>query len=94
MAVGAVWIELSIPGCGSLKEKRSRIRPLLARLHREFNISAAEIERLDAWGEAVIACAVVSNDPAQAQRVLQNVVRWIETEWLDVEVITEAIEVW
>lgn len=94
MAVGAVWIELSIPGCSSLKEKRSRIRPLLARLHREFNISAAEIERLDAWGEAVIAGAVVSNDPAQAQRVLQNVVRWIETEWLDVEVITDAIEVW
>lgn len=94
MAVGVVTIQLLIPGCKSLKEKRGRLRPLLARLHHEFNVSAAEMERLDSWQEAVIACALVSNDAAQTQRVLQAMVRWIETQWRDVEVMADDIELW
>lgn len=62
------------------------MKPLLARLHREFNLSAAEMDRQDAWQEAVIACALVSNDPAHTRRALQQVVVWIETHWPDVDV--------
>ncbi|MCJ7708279.1 MAG: DUF503 domain-containing protein, partial [Anaerolineales bacterium] len=43
MHVGALTLELRLPGCSSLKQKRSRLKPLLAALHREFNLSAAEI---------------------------------------------------
>ena len=85
-------LHLQIPGCTSLKEKRSRLKPLLARLHREFNVSAAEMERLDAWQEAIVACALISNDPAHTQRALQTVVQWIETNWPDVQVWEERIE--
>jgi uncharacterized protein YlxP (DUF503 family) len=91
MPVGLLVLEIQIPGSLSLKEKRSRLRPLLARLHREFNISAAEMERLDSWQAATIACAVVSNDAAQANRVLQQVVAWIENHWPDVEVVDDEI---
>ena len=92
MALGLLTLHLQIPGCTSLKEKRSRIKPLLARLHREFNVSAAEMDRLDAWQEAVVACALVSNDPAHTQRALQQIVHWVETSWLDVQVWDEQIE--
>jgi uncharacterized protein len=92
MPLGVLTLYLMIPGCTSLKEKRSHIKPLLARLHREFNVSAAEIDRLDAWQEALIACALVSNDVAYTQRALELVVDWVEKNWLDVEVLEHRIE--
>jgi uncharacterized protein YlxP (DUF503 family) len=85
-------LEIQLPGCGSLKEKRSRLKPLLARLHREFNVSAAEIGKNDAWQETILACALVSNDSAYTQRALQQVARWVETHWPDVTLAGEHIE--
>lgn len=92
MSVGILTLHIHIPGCSSLKEKRRRIKPLLARLHREFNISVAEIDHQDTWQNAVIACALVSNDNGHTQRTLQRVLRWIEGFWPDVEVIDEHLE--
>jgi uncharacterized protein YlxP (DUF503 family) len=41
MSIGILTLEIQLPGCKSLKEKRSRLKPLIARLHREFNVSVA-----------------------------------------------------
>lgn len=92
MSLGLLTLEIHLPGCNSLKEKRSRLKPLLARLHREFNISAAEIDCNDAWQAAVLGCALVSNDPAHTQRALSEVPRWIESNWHDVSLIEYNIE--
>ena len=93
MALGLLTIHLHIPGCTSLKAKRSRLKPLLARLHREFNVSVAEVDRLDAWQEAVIACALISNDQGHTQRSLQKVLRWIESSWPDVMVSDDELKI-
>jgi hypothetical protein len=93
MAVGILTLQIQIPGSASLKEKRSRLKPLLARLHREFNVSVAEVDRLDAWGESVIACTLVSNDPKHTQRALHAVAVWVEENWPDVEIISDQIEI-
>jgi hypothetical protein len=85
-------LHIHLPGCASLKEKRSRLKPLLARLHREFNVSAAEVDHQDVWQNAVIACALVSNDSAHTQRALQKVVSWLESSWPDVEVVEDQID--
>ena len=73
MTVGILTLSLFLPGCTSLKQKRGLVKPFLARLHREFNISAAEIDFQDRWREAVVGIAVLSNESAQVQRVLQAV---------------------
>ena len=91
--VGILTIHLHLPGCASLKEKRGRLKPLLNRLHREFNISVAEMDRQDMWQEAVIACALVNSDGAQIQRSLQTVLKWVEGNWPDGDVIDEKIEI-
>ena len=93
MPIGLLTLHIQIPGCKSLKEKRRRLKPLLTRLHREFNISVAEIDHNDAWKEAVIACAIVSNDHNHVQRVLQNILRWVESSWPDVFVASEEFEI-
>ena len=92
MSLGLLILHIRIPGCASLKEKRHRIKPLLARLHREFNVSAAEVGYNDVWQSAVIACALVSNDGGHTQRSLQKIVQWVETYWPDVTVVDESIE--
>lgn len=93
MPVGLLIMHIRLPGCSSLKEKRSRLKPLLARLHREFNISVAEYGHNDSWQEAVIACALVSNDNGQTQRSLQKVLKWIDSSWPDVDLEYEQLEI-
>jgi hypothetical protein len=91
-SLGVLFLHLELPACSSLKEKRSRLKPLLARLHREFNVSAAELDRLDAWDQAVIGCALLSNDAAFTQRSLAAVLRWVEANWPDAAVFDHSIQ--
>jgi uncharacterized protein YlxP (DUF503 family) len=91
--VGVLTIHLHLPGCASLKEKRGCIKPLIARLHREFNISVAEMDLQDAWQEAVISCGMVGNDSAHLERSLQTVTRWVEGNWPDGDVVKQKIEI-
>ncbi len=91
--IGVLTIHLHLSGCKSLKEKRSLIKPLVSRLHREFNISAAEMDLQDAWQQAVIGCGMVGNDAAHLERSLQTVARWVEGNWPDGDVIDQKIEI-
>ena len=93
MTVGLLILQIHLPGCSSLKEKRRRLKPLLSRLHREFNISVAEIDHMDVWQSATIACALVSNGHGHTQRSLQKVIDWIETYWPDVSLTSEELEI-
>ncbi len=92
MSIGLLTLHLQLPGVSSLKEKRSRIKPLLARLHKEFNVSAAEVDRQDAWQETVIACTLVSNDHGYTQRALQQVLAFTERTFPDMLIIEHHIE--
>ena len=90
--LATLTIHLHLPACASLKEKRGRIKPLIARLHREFNLSVAEIGLQDKWQEAVIACAMVGNERGHLQSALQTVARWVEGNWTDGDVMELKIE--
>jgi len=94
MPVGMLTLHLHIPGCTSLKEKRGRLKPLLTRLHRQFNVSVAEMDHQDAWQESLIACALVSNDEQFARSNLQAIHHWVEDNWPDVLVLQEWIEIY
>jgi uncharacterized protein YlxP (DUF503 family) len=92
MIVGTCLIELHLEGHESLKSKRAALRPLLARLHKEFNVSAAEVDHHDRWQAASIALACVANDPAHVEKVLNNAVHWIEHNRPDLQVVDWQIE--
>jgi hypothetical protein len=76
-----------------LKQKRGRLKPLLARLRREFNLSTAEVGLQDSRTEAVIACSMVGSNGAFLQSALQGVLRWTEAHWPDGQVLDEQIEI-
>ena len=92
MHLGALTVELHLPGCHGLKQKRGRLKPLLAGLHRHFNVSAAEIDHQDNHHRAVIACVTVSNDARQVQRVLDGIPGWIESHSPDLQVIDQQMQ--
>ena len=91
--VGVLTVHLHFPACSSLKEKRGHIKPLIARLHREFNVSVAEIALQDKWQEAVIACAMIGNEGGHLESALRSVTKWVESHWTDGDVIQEKIEI-
>ena len=92
MPVGVLTLHIHLTGCTSLKEKRGRLKPLLVRLHREFNVSAVEMDYLDSWQSSLIACAVISNDKAVVQSTLQHISRWVEGNWPDVDIVDDHID--
>ena len=93
MVIGRCEIQLDLPGIHSLKQKRSVLKGLKARVHKEFNVSCAEIEFHDVWQSAALGVAVATNSAAHAERVLEQVVYWIERYRPDVQVVDHHIEV-
>jgi len=91
--LATLTIHLHLPLCTSLKEKRGRIKPLISRLHREFNVSVAEMDLQDKWTETVIACAMVNSDAVTLGQSLQTVAKWVEANWTDGDVWDTKIEI-
>lgn len=92
MTIGILTLQLHIPECTSLKQKRGILKPILARLHREFNVSAAETVLNDHWQDTILVCAIVSNDCAFCTRALQTVLDFTNSQWPNIQIIDHRIE--
>lgn len=79
MTVGTCRVELQIPANASLKGKRQVLRSIKDRVRSRFNVSIAEVDRLDEWQRATVGIACVSNDARFADEVLSKVVNLIES---------------
>jgi uncharacterized protein len=86
-----VW-ELHLPGCQSLKEKRSTLKPLTAALRQRFNLSVAETGHQDLWQRAEIACAAVGSVRPVVEETLRAADRAIEEA--DGVRIVDTVTVW
>lgn len=73
MYVAALRIDLHLPGVGSLKEKRSVVRPLVESSRRRFGVSVSEVADHDLWRRASLGFAVVAPDPGFADDLLQRI---------------------
>ena len=93
MYVLALEIELHLPQCRSLKEKRSVLRPIIDRLRHRHHLSVAEVGYQDKWQRAAIGVAVVASSATGAEELADLVDRlvWssqgvevlrIEREWM------------
>ncbi|MCR4403731.1 MAG: DUF503 domain-containing protein [Candidatus Acetothermia bacterium] len=80
MRVGKILIKLRLPAPQSLKDKRSIVKGLIAKVKREFNVSIAEVGALDDRRRAELGVAIVSNDGELNNRVLVKVVELLSRE--------------
>lgn len=80
MVLGVLRLELDLHGAQSLKDKRRVVKSLIDRLHRRFNVAAAEIEAQDQRIRAVLAVACVSNERRHVDEVLAHIAGWVDRE--------------
>ncbi len=92
MIIGSLTIQLRLPLAHSLKDKRSVVKSVLAKLRNEFNVSVAEVAEQDRWQTAVIGVASVSSEARYTREQLQAVVNWVYEHRPDVEVTASEIE--
>ena len=92
MAIALLTLELYLPLNDSLKGKRSILKPLIARLRKEYNISICEADAQDVLTRAVLEIVCVSQNSALAHRQLQKVANRAEHWRLDAQLIDYHIE--
>jgi uncharacterized protein YlxP (DUF503 family) len=73
MVIGILQVELTINGADSLKDKRRVVSSLKDRLHREHQVSVAEVGTQDVHRTATLGMAVVSTAVPHCQSVLDGV---------------------
>lgn len=80
MTIGFCRIDLYLPECASLKQKRGVLKGLIARTRNKFNVSVAELGDHDRWQRAQLGVVTIANESRYANRVLSQVVNAIERE--------------
>ena len=63
----------------SLKQKRSTIKSIERRIRNDFNVSFAELDYHDLWQRTKLGIVTISNDKTQAEKVMQEVLKRIDS---------------
>jgi uncharacterized protein YlxP (DUF503 family) len=77
MYVGALRIELYMPQCRTLKEKRQVVKSIIDRTRGRFNVGIAEVDKQDLWQVSSLGVTCVSNSEYAAREILNRVDRSI-----------------
>lgn len=94
MRVGLCKVELYLPHCHSLKEKRHSLRKIKDRVFARYKVSIHEVSHQDKWQRTQMGLAVVSNDGqfvhSQIDKILSEIEMIGEGEIVDslVEVLS------
>jgi uncharacterized protein len=86
MLVAALRLDLRIPACGSLKEKRHVIRTLTNGIRSTFRVAVAETGYQDTWQRAELGVAAVGSEGYHLKKVMHGVERFVE-HWAEVDII-------
>lgn len=83
----------SLSGYRSLKEKRSRIGPILHRLRKEFNCSALESGAGDEFSRFELTCVFLDLDAdsarSHADKISERIYALFRSdEWVEIEIET------
>jgi hypothetical protein len=78
---------------GSLKEKRSLVRPIVAELHKRFEVSAAETGEANLHRRCEIGVALVAADPGHCHQVLASCERLVAGR-PELEMLGARLRVW
>lgn len=86
-------LTLRLPESGSLKDKRQVVRSVAQRVRNKFQVSVAEVGDNDAWQIATIGVACVSNDARHCERMLGEIVAFVQASRLDAELLEVETDV-
>ena len=93
MSVGVCRLKIHIPGSRSLKDKRSVVKSLIARLRKQFNLSVAEVDDHELWQMATIGMACVSQHNNRVDEVINAAISLIERDLPTIEIVEKEMEI-
>lgn len=96
MVVGVLRAELELTDIGSLKDKRSVVKPIVLKLMNKFQVHAAEVDQQGDHDAATIGVVLCGNEQRHVNEVLSKVAEWLEHHQFEAHVAdieTEFIQV-
>ena len=93
MSAGICRLKIHIPGSRSLKDKRSVVKSLIARLRKQFNLSVAEIDDHELWQMATIGIACVSQYNSRVDELISAAISFIERDFPTIEIVEKEIDI-
>ena len=91
MVIGFLRVDLLLPGCNSLKDKRSVLKRTIAHLRKTFNVGVGEIGDQDIWRRCELGIVTIATRHDTVERTLDDVVHACEME-RDLQVLEVARE--
>ena len=92
MEVAVMTFRLRAPWVHSLKEKRMIVKSLIVRLQNKYHVSAAEIDEQDTHQIIVIGVALIVQNHALADRIMDDISLFME-ENTEAEILDEEREI-
>ncbi|MDB5101059.1 MAG: hypothetical protein JWM80_5480 [Cyanobacteria bacterium RYN_339] len=96
MIIGVAKVELELTDIGSLKDKRSVVKPIVQKLMNKFALHAAEVGQNDVHDAATIGVVLCGNEQRHVNEVLSKAIEWLENHQFEAHVAdveTEFIQV-
>lgn len=74
MHVATLRLAIRVRDCRAAKVKRKRVRSILEKLHKHFNVSVAEVDGHSHPSDSVLAAAAVAEGRREAREPLERIV--------------------
>lgn len=91
MVIGSCQLDLRLPGCHSLKEKRHVLKRVIAQIRSRYNVSVSEVGDMELWQRTLVGIALVANDRVFVESTLMKIIAFIDSRH-DMEIIDRMVE--
>lgn len=91
MIIGFFCLEIYLPYCHSIKEKRKRIQSLKHRLIKRYNIAFAELDYQNKWQRSKIGLVTLNNHKSFIEKTFHQILQEVERN-IDGEIINQYTE--
>lgn len=88
MIIGTITFKIHISHSHSLKEKRSVVKSIIAKIQNKFKVSVAELDFQEQWQIALIGVALIANETKMIEKQMSQVI-----EFLDKQIQLEVVEI-
>jgi uncharacterized protein len=74
MHVATLRLAIRVRDCRVARVKRRRIRAILEKLHKHFNVSVAEVDGHNHPSESIVAAAAIAEGRREAREPLERII--------------------
>lgn len=76
--VGQCTLDLHVPNCQSLKEKRRVIKSIKEKLKNRYNVSVCEFGDLSLWQRTQLGIVICGNERTIVDSTIKTVINFLE----------------